>query len=186
MRAGRHHRARPRRFGVGTDTAGALLVSAGDNPQRLRFAHHCGVAPIDASSGLTIRKRLNRGLANRWSAWSTTPAPAATSSGARARAVPEPGCNSRLRDAVRHWARSNARTDQYGRSLYWAMRARPRPPACPARSCRQAPCVPHRDPARRYPLRPGATGPASHATHGGLTYDQRCPTGFIRCPLKRS
>ena len=34
------------------------------------------------------------------------------------------GCNSRLRDAVRHWARSNARTDQYGRSLYWAMRAR--------------------------------------------------------------
>ena len=33
-------------FGVGTDTAGALLVSAGDNPQRLRseaaFAHHCG------------------------------------------------------------------------------------------------------------------------------------------------
>ena len=52
-------------YGVGTDTAGALLVSAGDNPQRLRseaaFAHHCGVAPIDASSGLTIRKRLNRG-----------------------------------------------------------------------------------------------------------------------------
>jgi hypothetical protein len=38
-----------------TDTAGALLVSAGDNPERLRseaaFAHLCGVAPIDASSG---------------------------------------------------------------------------------------------------------------------------------------
>jgi transposase len=52
-------------FGVGTDTAGALLVAAGDNPERLRseaaFAHHCGVAPIDASSGLTTRKRLNRG-----------------------------------------------------------------------------------------------------------------------------
>ena len=52
-------------FGVGTDTPGALLVSAGDNPQRLRseaaFAHHCGVAPIDASSGLTTRRRLNRG-----------------------------------------------------------------------------------------------------------------------------
>ena len=51
--------------GVGTDTAGALLVSAGDNPGRLRseaaFAHLCGVAPIDASSGLTSRKRLNRG-----------------------------------------------------------------------------------------------------------------------------
>lgn len=52
-------------FGVGTDTAGALLVCAGDNPQRLHseaaFAHHCGVAPIDASSGLTTRRRLNRG-----------------------------------------------------------------------------------------------------------------------------
>ncbi len=52
-------------YGVGTDTAGALLVSAGDNPGRLRseaaFAHLCGVAPIDASSGLTSRKRLNRG-----------------------------------------------------------------------------------------------------------------------------
>ena len=51
--------------GVGTDTAGALLVAAGDNPQRLHseaaFAHLCGVAPIDASSGLTSRHRLNRG-----------------------------------------------------------------------------------------------------------------------------
>ncbi len=50
--------------GVGTDTAGALLVAAGDNPQPLRseaaFAHLCGVAPIDASSGLTTRHRLNR------------------------------------------------------------------------------------------------------------------------------
>ena len=52
-------------YGVGTDTAGALLVSAGDNPERLRseaaFAHLCGVAPIDASSGLTSRKGLSRG-----------------------------------------------------------------------------------------------------------------------------
>ena len=52
-------------FGVGTDTAGALLVAAGDNPQRLRseaaFAHLCGVAPIEASSGKTARHRLNRG-----------------------------------------------------------------------------------------------------------------------------
>ena len=57
--------------------------------------------------------------------------------------------------------------------------ARPRPPprARTTRSGRQAPGVPHRDPARRRPLRPGATGPASLETHGGLTYDQRCPTG---------
>jgi hypothetical protein len=43
--------------GVGIDTAGQLLVTAGDNPQRLRgeaaFAHLCGAAPIPASSGRT-------------------------------------------------------------------------------------------------------------------------------------
>jgi transposase len=47
------------------DTAGQLLVTAGDNPQRLRseaaFAHLCGVAPIPASSGRTDRHRLSRG-----------------------------------------------------------------------------------------------------------------------------
>ena len=51
--------------GVGTDVAGQLLVTAGDNPDRLRseaaFAHLCGVAPIPASSGRTDRHRLNRG-----------------------------------------------------------------------------------------------------------------------------
>lgn len=51
--------------GLGTDTAGALLVAAGDNPQRLRhessFAHLCGVSPIEASSGKVTRHRLNRG-----------------------------------------------------------------------------------------------------------------------------
>ncbi len=53
-------------FGVGPDTAAALLVSAGDNPERLHseaaFAHLCGVAPIPASSGKgTRRYRLDRG-----------------------------------------------------------------------------------------------------------------------------
>jgi transposase len=52
-------------FGVGTDTAGALLVAAGDNPDRLRdeaaFAALCGVSPLQASSGRTTRHRLNRG-----------------------------------------------------------------------------------------------------------------------------
>ena len=51
--------------GVGVDTAAALLVAAGDNPDRLHseaaFAHLCGVAPIPASSGKTSRHRLNRG-----------------------------------------------------------------------------------------------------------------------------
>jgi transposase len=51
--------------GVGVCTAAQLLVTAGDNPQRLRseaaFAHLCGVAPIPASSGKTRRHRLNQG-----------------------------------------------------------------------------------------------------------------------------
>ena len=51
--------------GVGIDVAGQLLVTAGDNPDRLHseaaFAHLCGVAPIPASSGRTHRHRLNRG-----------------------------------------------------------------------------------------------------------------------------
>lgn len=53
------------RRGVGTDTAGQLLVTAGDNPHRMRseaaFAHLIGVAPLPASSGKTQRHRLNRG-----------------------------------------------------------------------------------------------------------------------------
>jgi len=52
-------------FGVGIDTAAALLVTAGDNPGRLRseaaWAHLCGTAPIPASSGKVTRYRLSRG-----------------------------------------------------------------------------------------------------------------------------
>jgi len=44
-------------FGVGPDTAAALLVAAGDNPERLHseaaWAHLCGVSPIPADSGKT-------------------------------------------------------------------------------------------------------------------------------------
>lgn len=51
--------------GVGTEVAGQLLVTAGDNPPRLHseaaFAHLCGASPIPASSGRTHRHRLNRG-----------------------------------------------------------------------------------------------------------------------------
>src|ERR1035437_2738585 len=51
--------------GVGTEVAGQILITAGDNPARLHseaaFAHLCGVAPIPASSGRTHRHRLNRG-----------------------------------------------------------------------------------------------------------------------------
>ena len=51
--------------GIGYDVAAKLLVAVGDNPGRLRneaaFAHLCGVAPLEASSGKTRRHRLNRG-----------------------------------------------------------------------------------------------------------------------------
>jgi transposase len=50
---------------VGPDSAGQLLVTAGQNTDRLHseaaFAMLCGVAPIPASSGQTHRYRLNRG-----------------------------------------------------------------------------------------------------------------------------
>jgi transposase len=53
------------RLGVGVDTAATLLVTAGDNPGRTRseeaWAHLCGVAPIQASSGKVTRVRLDRG-----------------------------------------------------------------------------------------------------------------------------
>ena len=51
--------------GVGPDTAAALLIAAGDNPDRLHndasFAALCGASPIEASSGQHTRHRLNRG-----------------------------------------------------------------------------------------------------------------------------
>ena len=50
--------------GVGTDVASAIMVAAGDNPERLKneatFAKLCGVSPVDASSGKQERHRLNR------------------------------------------------------------------------------------------------------------------------------
>jgi transposase len=53
------------RRGVGPDNAAALLIAAGDNPDRLHseasFAALCGVNPLEASSGKTTRRRLNRG-----------------------------------------------------------------------------------------------------------------------------
>lgn len=51
--------------GVGPVTAAILLLTAGDNPQRLTtdasFAALCGTSPIPVSSGKTQRHRLSRG-----------------------------------------------------------------------------------------------------------------------------
>lgn len=53
------------RNGVGPDTGATLLIAAGDNSDRLHseaaFAALCGVSPVEASSGKTQRRRLNRG-----------------------------------------------------------------------------------------------------------------------------
>jgi transposase len=53
------------RCGVGPETAGQLLTTAGDNPHRLRsnaaFAALCGTSPVPVASGRTHRVRLNRG-----------------------------------------------------------------------------------------------------------------------------
>jgi transposase len=52
-------------FGVGTQCAGQLLISAGQNIERLHseaaFAKLCAAAPIQASSGRTTRHRLDYG-----------------------------------------------------------------------------------------------------------------------------
>lgn len=54
------------RHGVGPQSAAQLLITAGDNPDRLddegSFAHLCGVAPLPATSGQRQdRHRLNAG-----------------------------------------------------------------------------------------------------------------------------
>ena len=53
------------RNSIGHETAAQLLLTAGDNVQRLRseasFAALCGVSPVPASSGKTTRHRLSRG-----------------------------------------------------------------------------------------------------------------------------
>ncbi len=51
--------------GIGPDTAVALLITVGDNPERLdseaSFAALCGVSPVERSSGRRNYRRLNRG-----------------------------------------------------------------------------------------------------------------------------
>lgn len=53
------------RNSIGHTGAAQLLLTAGGNPDRMRseasFAALCGVSPVPASSGKTIRHRLNRG-----------------------------------------------------------------------------------------------------------------------------
>jgi transposase len=52
-------------MGIGPDSAVTLLITMGDNPERLNteasFAALCGVSPIEYSSGRRSTRRLNHG-----------------------------------------------------------------------------------------------------------------------------
>lgn len=99
-------------YGVGVDTAAICCVAAGDNPQRVRseaaWAHLCGVAPLEATSGKVVRRhRLNQGgnrQANHalWRIVFTVsapmPAPAATSPAASTTASAAPRSSAASRE----------------------------------------------------------------------------------------
>jgi len=89
--------------GVGAETAGQLLVTAGDNRDRLRseasFARLCGAAPIPVSCGRTDRHRLHRGGDRQASSalwrialvrWAATRPPGSPSPAAPPRGRPRP------------------------------------------------------------------------------------------------
>jgi transposase len=61
----RHQPQLTTQVGVGPIAAAQLLITAGDNPDRMTspaaFVALCGANPIPASSGQTVRYRLNRG-----------------------------------------------------------------------------------------------------------------------------
>lgn len=50
---------------MGADTAATLLITAGDNPERMTseasFAALCGTSPLQTSSGRIVRHRVNQG-----------------------------------------------------------------------------------------------------------------------------
>ena len=98
-------------YGVGPDTAATLLVALGDNPERIgsdaAFAKLCGVAPVEASSGTTIRHRLNRGgnrtptapcTSSALSDYAAINPPATTSPAAPPKAEPSPKSCAASRD----------------------------------------------------------------------------------------
>jgi hypothetical protein len=88
--------------GIGPDTAVALLITVGDNPERLDseapFAALCGVSPIEYSSGRRSSRRLNHGGDRQVNAactascspgCATTRAPRRTTNAAPRRARPD-------------------------------------------------------------------------------------------------
>lgn len=139
-------------YGVGPDTAAQLLITAGNNPDRLRseasFAALCGTAPVPASSGKTIRTaspaaatepRTTPCTASRWSACPAIHKPRSTP---RVNVLPAaPAWRSCASSSAPSSARSSAPSPA----------TRPSPPSP---TCAHPPGQEHHPDRRRPPLRP--------------------------------
>ena len=120
--------------GVGPLSAAQLLITAGDNPDRMTspagFAALCGTTPIPVSSGKTNRHRLNRG----------GPAGQLRAAHHRAQPAPLPPRNPGLRDKSQRRKQNRPRYSPQPKAL-------PRPPPVRAHPQPQPSCEQH--PPRR-------------------------------------
>jgi transposase len=149
--------------GIGTETAGQILVTVGDNPHRVHseaaFAMLCGVAPLPASSGKTQRHRLNRGgdrQANRaLHVIATT----------RKRCDPRTQAYLMKKTAERHTRREATRSLKrlIAREVYYLLNPAPHtPPVPPSRpDSRRADAVKVEPPTRGTTLTAASTGTPS-------------------------
>ena len=172
--------------GVGIEVAATLLIAAGDNPERLTseasFAALCGASPVEASSGRTVRHRLNRGgdrqannalWASPWSASAATSAPSPTPPGAQHKASP----------AERSSGASNATSHERSTNCS------PTPQQCPqARTCAGGATTP--DSPSKTPQQPStpnrAASPHSNAaTNTTSTSPPATNTGSPTTPLDK-
>ncbi|MFF6815699.1 transposase [Streptomyces sp. NPDC012403] len=66
----------PERFGIGPDSAAALLIAAGDNPERLNneasFAALCGASPVGPSTLIADTSTLDLESRERSPEWGPT------------------------------------------------------------------------------------------------------------------
>jgi transposase len=76
------------RVGIGPDSAVTLLITMGDNPDRLNteasFPALCGVSPIEYSSGRRSTRRLSAATARRTRPCTTSSSPACATTRAQA------------------------------------------------------------------------------------------------------
>ena len=149
--------------GIGPETAGQILVTVGDNPDRVHseaaFAMLCGVAPLPASSGKTQRHRLNRGgdrQANRAIHVIAT---------TRKRCDPRTQAYINKKEAEHHTRREATRSLKrlIAREVYYLLHPAPHtPPVPPSRpASRSASAVKVEPPTRGTTLTAPSTGTSS-------------------------